>query len=965
MSKDLKIQVMLSAMDKFTAPMGRAAKSVQKIAGVLNSHRSQLRTLQTEYNKNEKQIKKYANTLNPLKAKLGENNAALKKAYAEVHRMEKAMKGMANPTVNFVRKLEKAKKTVASLRQEQAKTAQKLRAARAEFSKNGFEASKMSQKQSELRRKMREANQAIDQQRQKLNKLNQKAKENAAFKQKVEHLKQNSERFANFGQKSMMIGAGTGAVLAKPTMEFAKAESAATNLKVAMMGKDGKVSEDFEKINQLATNLGNRLPGTTTDFQNLMTMLVRQGMSAETILGGTGEAAAYLSVQLGMAPEQAAEFAAKMQDATRSTEADMMELMDVIQKGFYAGVDPTNMLGAFKNLGSAMDTIKMKGIDGAKAFAPFVAMFDQAGMDGTSQGNAMRKVLKASIDWSPNSKEAEKLKKALGKDYNKVVMDFTDGKGEFGGFDNFFAQIEKLKALNTQQRSQVIELMYGNDAEVNQVISTLLEKGKAGYEEFAKKLEQQASLRQRVEAQLKTLTNIWDAASGTFTNLLAGVGETLAPQLKQLADQFGEISEKILVWVKANPELTGTIVKSIAAFGALMLVVGSLSMIFSHTLYPVGRLVLGIAKMTSTLKLFDNTESKVLKTLKSWRLALKEVANGLKFMGKWLIKLLNPWTYIRGAFQLAARALQGVLMVMRMMVATPLGALITAIAVGAILIYKNWDTVKAFFGGFWEGLKQGLAPVLEKFKPLGDAFGVVVGWIEKAVKWVMDFITPTNESAENLDKAANAGKEFGLAFAAAIDLITTPLQWLMDSLKWISENIPSWDSITQGAKDLGNNIKNYTSEKATQAGNWISDKWQQTKSLFGFSSGGYTGHGGKYDPAGIVHRGEYVMTKEATARLGVANLNRLNYGGIGAIATMAGAVAMAQPLPIKVDNRPPIASQALHAKPSSAIHQNIHITINPSPNHSEAEIARQVQKALAQANRKAEAKNRSSLRDRG
>lgn len=40
-----------------------------------------------------------------------------------------------------------------------------------------------------------------------------------------------------------------------------------------------------------------------------------------------------------------------------------------------------------------MDTIKMKGLDGAKALAPFVAMFDQAGMDGSASGNAMRKVL--------------------------------------------------------------------------------------------------------------------------------------------------------------------------------------------------------------------------------------------------------------------------------------------------------------------------------------------------------------------------------------------------------------------------------------------------------------------------------------------------------------------------------------------------------------------------------------------
>ena len=48
-----------------------------------------------------------------------------------------------------------------------------------------------------------------------------------------------------------------------------------------------------------------------------------------------------------------------------------------------------------------------------------------------------------------------------------------------------------------------------------------------------------------------------------------------------------------------------------------------------------------------------------------------------------------------------------------------------------------------------------------------------------------------------------------------------------------------------------------------------------------FAVGGYTGDGGKYQPAGIVHRGEYVITKEATARLGRGYLDYLNYGKRG------------------------------------------------------------------------------------
>ncbi|EMM1612191.1 phage tail length tape measure family protein [Raoultella ornithinolytica] len=46
----------------------------------------------------------------------------------------------------------------------------------------------------------------------------------------------------------------------------------------------------------------------------------------------------------------------------------------------------------------------------------------------------------------------------------------------------------------------------------------------------------------------------------------------------------------------------------------------------------------------------------------------------------------------------------------------------------------------------------------------------------------------------------------------------------------------------------------------------------------GFSSGGYTGPGGKYQPAGIVHKGEYVFDQASTNRLGVSQLEALRNG---------------------------------------------------------------------------------------
>lgn len=48
-----------------------------------------------------------------------------------------------------------------------------------------------------------------------------------------------------------------------------------------------------------------------------------------------------------------------------------------------------------------------------------------------------------------------------------------------------------------------------------------------------------------------------------------------------------------------------------------------------------------------------------------------------------------------------------------------------------------------------------------------------------------------------------------------------------------------------------------------------------------FDVGGYTGDGGKYQPKGVVHGGEFVFTKEATSALGIGNLYALMRGAQG------------------------------------------------------------------------------------
>lgn len=351
------------------------------------------------------------------------------------------------------------------------------------------------------------------------------------------------------GRGGMAMGGGLAAGLTGSLVAFAKQEDAATGLKVAMMDASGAVSSDFGKINKLAIGLGNKLPGTTADFQSMMQMLVRQGIPAQNILNGVGEASAYLAVQLKKTPEDAAEFAAKMQDATRTASEDMMGLFDTIQKAFYLGVDDTNMLSFFTNVSSVTKMVSKDGLTAARALAPIAVMMDQMGTQGETAGNAIRKIFQAGFD----TKKMKAANKLLGR--KGIKLDFTDGKGEFGGIENLFKQLKKLQSLSTLNRTRIIKQIFGDDGDTLSVLNALIDKGKSGYDEIQSKMNKQADLNKRVNAQLGTLTNLWDSMTGTAVNGLAAIGGAFSGDAKKLVGWLGDMSQRFSEFAEKNPKI--------------------------------------------------------------------------------------------------------------------------------------------------------------------------------------------------------------------------------------------------------------------------------------------------------------------------------------------------------------------------------------------------------------------------
>ncbi|MDX7720474.1 phage tail tape measure protein [Aeromonas caviae] len=649
----LKLQILLGAVDKLTAPLKAVSGQSRITAKDLVDTKKKIRDLETQAG----QIEGYKT----LGAQIGATKAQLKQAEGSFSELQRKIADTPKPTRLMINEFNKAETALNQLKTKQGEMITRHAQMGEAMRKTGINTGNLSETQRRLKTDLAAANTVLDSQRTKLGQLADQQKRLNQVKANYRQTQELRGQIAGHGATALATGTAMGLTTLKPVIEFARAETSVVDLKVSMMGKGGQVRQEFQAISDLATKLGNKLPGTTADFQNMMSTLIQQGMSAKSILGGLGEATAYLGVQLKMPFDQAALFAAKLQDATGTAEQDMMGLMDTIQRSFYLGVDSGNMLGAFTKLTPALGILRKSGLEAAKVLAPLVIMADQAGMAGESSGNAYRKVLQMSM----NTGKIAKATKGTG-----LKLNFTDGKGEFAGMENMFAQLAKLKGLNTERRLQVLKGIYGDDAETLQVLELIISKGMDGYRATQKKMADQAALQERVNAQLGTLGSLWDAATGTFTNAMVNFGEAIAPEIKAITEWIAELSERLGNWAKKNPELSNTLMKVGGILSAVTIAFGGLSLAVAAVLGPMAimKLTFGILGIKGT------------------------------FLGKAITMLLAPLKWLTlGIFRLGVA-----------MLTTPIGwiiGLLAALAYAVYYVYKNWDELGPKFKAVWETCK--------------------------------------------------------------------------------------------------------------------------------------------------------------------------------------------------------------------------------------------------------------------
>ncbi|WP_034458938.1 phage tail tape measure protein [Buttiauxella noackiae] len=930
--RNLRLQVVMSAIDKLTRPFKQARASTQELAASVKKSRDALTQLSQTTAKLDGFKKLQAEN-----QKLGDRlNYARQKASL----MNQEIGASGPPSQRQILALEKQRLAVQRLEERQGKLQSRTAQVRAELYRAGISANDGASATARITRETERYNRQLSEQEIRLRRTGEQQRKLAAARATFDKTRALRNELAGNGAGMVATGVATAMPLLAPVKAYSESEDAATQLAASMMGSGGKVLPEFEKINRLALQLGDRLPGTTADFQNMMTMLRRQGMSATAILGGLGEATAYLGVQLRMPATEAAEFAAKLQDATGTAEKDMMSLMDVIQKGFYAGVDPNNMLNGYAKISSAMDIIKMKGVDAAKALAPLLIIADQSGMEGGSAGNAYRKVFQSTLDVKNVSGVNDELKaKSTG-----IHLDFTNGKGSFGGIENMYKQLAKINKLDDVMKQSVIKDLFGDDGETLQVIQKMISTGIDGYREVEAKLQAQASLRERVDSQLKTLGNRWEAASGSFTNSLAAIGGTVAPQLKQMADWLGELANRLGEFVKKHPQLTSVLFKTIAAFALVATAGGVLALAISGILGPFALASFSVSKL-----------------------------------GAGLPALTRGFTLLSDSFKLVGK---GLLAMGRAALANPILLVIAVIAAAAFYVWKHWDTLGPKFKALWKTVSDGAEYAWAWIKLTA---GAAWDWIKQAVASAWEFIknifmdyTLPGLIYKNWD-----------AIKSGVSEAWTGIQ------NYISQK---WNDIIADATALSERFKTAGSEMIDGLLNGISEKWDSLKSKLASltdlipdwlksdaktpafnlyntqpAKQGLNPYAGAYDIGGNIPHGQFGIVGENGPELvnGPANITSRRRTAALAAATALAFGSLSQPVaakPLHPYSLPKSEYQNAQQPSISTSHQTasigkVEIHIHQQPGQSPADVADEVMRRIEAKQRQLAARTRSSFRD--
>lgn len=406
------------------------------------------------------------------------------------------------------------------------------------------------------------------------NRLRQLGKEGKAFHQSFEKIREDLNRDIALGG----IGAAGLLLLKKGVDEAGNYEEKLLDLRQAYRENEkfsqysaAQQEDQIKKIMALATDLGNRLQGSTGDYVDMFTAMNQSGIDAADTLNGAGKALAYFAnvsgaIRKGTAPQLAEDFGSygKMFDLKGNEYMKAVQMFSAIKDRF--NLESGNLIEASKYFFStAKGTMNLRGIEGgmetAKLFA-FAKRF--AGREGSEAGTSLDAMITQYI--------AHKDKiEALAKE-KKIKLEFFDAKGNFQGVENMFTQLEKMKALSPEERAGRLNAIFGEQG--SRIANAMVEQGVAGWKNITTEMQKAVDVQTLIDQKMNTYNAKTEALSGSWQNFKATAFTPLMEDAKGFLDTANSMVSSLQKFSAEHPGLMKNL-GTLALYGSTGLVVYS------------------------------------------------------------------------------------------------------------------------------------------------------------------------------------------------------------------------------------------------------------------------------------------------------------------------------------------------------------------------------------------------------
>ena len=203
----------------------------------------------------------------------------------------------------------------------------------------------------------------------------------------------------------------------------------------------------------------------------------------------------------------------------------------------------------------------------------------------------------------------------------------------------------------------------------------------------------------------------------------------------------------------------------------------------------------GFTNFVTNFKNLPKTISQSVIAFKDWTVAVIRGIPSATIKGLTAIK--NGFLGIPGMIKNAIIAFRTFSLTL---LTSPIGWIALAIGAAALLIYKFWKPITAFFKGMWQGLREGLAPLMPLFKRIAEAVSPILIPIKALIDWIKKIIKPVEDTGGAAEKM---GVKFGKAIAGIIvkftELITKVFEFGKKIGDMLADGILSKRGRTQNA----------------------------------------------------------------------------------------------------------------------------------------------------------------------